>query len=239
MVEANKAVLKNLKVTLKHNLPTRLPQDPTVLDLAEVGIRNPDAAWEAFQAVWNELTEPNSNGDTQRPPVLLAADNISYLFGNTEYMTIGPKGRLVPIHAYDFVLPKHYADYFGGSRSLPNGGMVLGATSVSARLVCPPLEVGIDMAEARANDPGAKLDVKDFWNPLHKTDWRVLDTLVNLESIPLKGIPKEQARELIEYCAGSGMVREIIEDKWVSAKWTLSGCGVLGQLEKAVVIQRF
>lgn len=237
IVEANKAVLKNLKVTLQHNLPSRLSQDPTVLELAEIGIRNPDAAWEAFQAVWKELTVPNSNDETQRPPVLLAADNISFLFGNTEYMTMGPNGRLVPIHAYDFVLPKHYADYFTGSRPLPNGGMVLGATSASAVLTCPPLEVGIDMAEARANDPSAKLNVNDFWNPLQKIDRRVLDTMLDLELVSLKNISKEQARELIEYWAGNGLVREIIEDNWVSTKWTLSGGGVLGELEKAVVMR--
>jgi small subunit ribosomal protein S29 len=95
------------------------------------------------------------------------------------------------------------------------------------------------MAEQRAAKPGSSVDVNDVWNPLQKIDRRVMDALTNLEVLKLQGISKEEARTIIEYWAGGGMVRKRVEDAWVSESWTMSGGGVLGLLEKAVVRMKF
>jgi len=169
--------------------------------------------------------------------VLFSADNISYLFSLSGYTNLDPeKDRLVPIHSFDFLLPKHIVDHLTGSKTLPNGGIVLGATSKSHYVKCQPLSVGLEMGQSRIDEPERPTPVHEFWNPLFKIDRRVLDEVLNLDVLKLEGIPKEHAREMIEYWAKSGLVNHRVENSYVGQKWTLSGGGVIGELEKAVVI---
>jgi small subunit ribosomal protein S29 len=93
------------------------------------------------------------------------------------------------------------------------------------------------LAEARKHNPGVTVD--DVWNPLQKIDRRAIEPLTNLEVLDLNGISKDEARTIIEFWAGSGMVRKRIEDGFVSETWTMSGGGIVGQLERAVVNTRF
>jgi small subunit ribosomal protein S29 len=122
---------------------------------------------------------------------------------------------------------------------LPNGGIVLGATSNSDFVLCPPLDVGIEMGEARAKTPQSNPAVSDFWNPLQRIDQRVMDICSNLDTLRLEGVSKEEAKSIIEYWAFNGLVRDRLADSWIGEKWTMSGGGVLGELEKAVVRMRF
>jgi small subunit ribosomal protein S29 len=50
--------------------------------------------------------------------------------------------------------------------------------------------------------------------------------------IRLKGISKLEAKSILEYWATSGMVRRQIEEKFVADQWTVSGGGVLREMEK-------
>jgi len=50
--------------------------------------------------------------------------------------------------------------------------------------------------------------------------------------IRLKGITKPEAKTILEYWATSGMIRRHIEEKFVADQWTISGGGVLRELEK-------
>lgn len=238
MSSVNKSALGNLKLSQRHKLPLKLGQNPTLLQLAEYGAGDRDLAWPLFQAIWTELTSKNTPEMAQfgrRPPILFCADNITHIFNPTDYKILAETGTLKSVHPFDLVLPKHYIDHLTGSKILTNGGIVLGATSASNHVVCPPLEVGINLGEARNDHPGITLDVNDFWNPLVAIDRRVLNEVLELDVIRVKGLPKEQARELIEYWALSGLVRDHVKDNFVGQKWALSGGGNIGELEKAVI----
>ena len=51
----------------------------------------------------------------------------------------------------------------------------------------------------------------------------------------LKGLSKEEARELMAYWARSGMLRQKLSNGLVGEKWALSGGGIVGELERATV----
>jgi small subunit ribosomal protein S29 len=241
--DANKPVLQSMLMSKTYpNIPLDTKNKVTLFQLAQQGVQDPTISWTVFQALWEELTLPNTT-DTkslgQRPPILYCADNISHLFTPSHYQIVDGKGRLQPIHSLDFTLPRHFVDHIVGAKTLPNGGIVLGATSQSDLVRCPPLEVGIKMGEARVVAPGAELQVDDYWNPLQRIDQRALDLCLDLNVMTLKGVSREDARTLIQYWAFNGLVRERIVDSWVGEKWSLSGGGILGELEKAVVRTRF
>jgi small subunit ribosomal protein S29 len=50
--------------------------------------------------------------------------------------------------------------------------------------------------------------------------------------IRLSGITKPEAKNILEYWATSGMVRRQVEEKFVADTWTVSGGGVLREMEK-------
>jgi small subunit ribosomal protein S29 len=170
---------------------------------------------------------------------MYTADNISHLLTPSKYSALDKEGNLAPIHALDLALPRHFVDHLTGAKKLTNGGIVLGATSKGDTVSCSPLDVAVQMAEARNANPGAQTKLSDFWNPLQRIDQRVMDLLLNINATTLSGIPKQDAKSIIEHWAYNGLVRERVADTWVGQKWALSGGGVLGELEKAVVRLRF
>ncbi|KAF2671533.1 hypothetical protein BT63DRAFT_478002 [Microthyrium microscopicum] len=239
IARVNRTVLSKIKVSQSHTLPIRNLGQMNLHQLAEHGAAELDLAWPVFQALWTELTAKNDPEVVEkfgkRPPVMFCADNISYIFGESKYEKLAENDKLVPVHTFDLLLPKHYIDLLTGTTTLPNGGIILGATSSSHYITCPPLDVAIEMGQERLQYPDEKLEVNDFWNPLVKIDRRVLDQVINIDVLPLKGISKEEAREIIGYWALSGLVRDRVQDNYVGEKWTMSGGGVIGELEKAVV----
>lgn len=84
-------------------------------------------------------------------------------------------------------------------------------------------------------------------DPFRKYDERVLGVfnrsspavggLVEVQRIG--GVGKEEARSLMEYWAKSGVCRQRVDEGFVGEKWSLSGGGVVGELERAVVRMRF
>jgi small subunit ribosomal protein S29 len=244
IADANKSVLKDLTMSKAYEGISLDPskRKASLWDLAQQGILDSEISWVVFSTLWDELTLPNTPETEslgKRPPILYCADNISHILVPSRYQVLDREANLHPIHALDLLLPKHFIDHVSGAKSFPNGGITLGATSKSDTISCPPLEVGIRLGQARLESPEANLQVSDFWNPLRRIDQRVMDVLSNLDVITLKGIPKEDTKSLIEYWAYSGMVRERISDSWIGEKWTLSGGGILGELEKSVVRMRF
>ena len=81
----------------------------------------------------------------------------------------------------------------------------------------------------------ADQDFREYWSPWRDLDTRVMDTLKAVEFIQLGGMNKDEARRIIDYWAGSGMVRRKVDEGWMGEKWTLAGGGVIGELEKSVV----
>lgn len=234
----------------------------TLSDLCIAGSREPEVAWDIFRAMWNEITA------TGRPPILFCTDNVSHLLAPTKFQTVDEEGKLHAIHPFDFVLIKQIIDLLSGVQSLPNGGIVLAATSESEHAKSDPLRVAIAMAKQRTRIANArsedlalaapeeaaseervstlvpssesmKQELSAFWNPYHKLDMRALSPLTAVDTMELKGFTKDEAQAIIEYWASSGMVRRRVDSNLVNEKWTLSGGGVIGEMEKAVVKARF
>jgi len=73
------------------------------------------------------------------------------------------------------------------------------------------------------------------WDPYIPLDTRVLTALEGVHIQRLRGLTKDEARGVLEYYAASGLLRKAVTDKVVAENWTLSGGGIVGELEKAAV----
>jgi small subunit ribosomal protein S29 len=198
-----------------------LPKGATLKQLVEVGIADVEASWPVFDALWKELTQPG------RPPIMLAIDGLSHIMRNSEYLSAEVK----PIHAHDLALIRHFVDHLSGKSKLPNGGMILGATSSSNAPANPALDFSIQVADARQFHP----EKMPRWNPYKNVDMRVMECLKDVDILPIRGLSKEEARSIMEYYAESGMLRARVDDGFVSERWSLAGMGNVGELERATV----
>lgn len=230
ILKSNGAFLQATTMSTKPDLPLPLPPGATLKQLAALGTANPEASWPVFVALWNELSVPG------RPPVLLALDGLSHIMRHSEYMSAEVK----PIHAHDLTLVRHFVDHFSGQKKLPNGGMVIAATSQSNAPTSPALDFCIQAARARQKS--AEIPQ---WNPYKNVDSRVMDALKGLHSeskdfdiVDVGGLTKEEARSIMEYYAESGMLRHQVNEGFVTEKWSLAGMGNIGELEKASVRMR-
>lgn len=194
-----------------------------------LGATTPEISWPVFVALWAELSLPG------RPPVLLAIDGLSHIMRNSNYLS----ADVQPIHAHDLTLVRHFIDHLSGAKNLPNGGIVLGATSKSNSPMSPALDFSIDVAELRQKSPDAVLPE---WNAYKKVDVRVMEVLKhvrtgseNSDVIAVGGLSKEEARSVIEYYAESGLLRHQVNDGFVGERWSLAGMGNIGELERASV----
>ncbi|KAF2645646.1 hypothetical protein P280DRAFT_442361 [Massarina eburnea CBS 473.64] len=229
ILKANGAILEGISVTTNPKLPLPLPANPTLKNLVELGMVNPEVSWPVFTALWQELLQPG------RPPVMLAIDGLSHIMRESEYMS----AEFTPIHAHDLTLVRHFVDHLSGQKSLPNGGVVLAATSRSNAPTSPALDHCVKVAEALQNSP----DNLPRWDLYRNVDGRVMEVLkglqdpktTDLDVIQAGGLTKEEARSIIEYYAESGMLRHQVDDGFVAEKWSLAGMGNIGELERASV----
>jgi small subunit ribosomal protein S29 len=166
--------------------------------------------------------------------VLLALDGLSHIMRNSEYLSADVK----PVHAHDLTLIRHFVDHLAGQKALPNGGIVLGATSQSNAPSSPALDFCIEVAEAKQKNAE---DIPQ-WNPYKNVDVRVMEALKNLNSdsnnldvIKVGGLTKDEARAIMEYYAESGLLRHQVNVGFVSEKWSLAGMGNIGELERTSV----
>ncbi|EOD45205.1 putative mitochondrial ribosomal protein [Neofusicoccum parvum UCRNP2] len=232
IAKANDKVLGNLKLSQEHALPVPVPDDATLLQLAQMGAKDADVAWPVFQAFWKELTTRTNKEQAElaRPPVMVCIDNLSFIMNNSEYIDHNAN----PIHAHDLVLVRHFVDLLNGTTKLPNGGIVLASTSGSNSPKSNALEFGIESIDAR--QAGATELPK--WNAYKKIDERSLSALSQAETLKVKGLTRDEARAIMEYYAHSGMMRRTVDETLVSEKWTVSGGGIIGELERATVKYR-
>jgi small subunit ribosomal protein S29 len=178
--------------------------------------------------LWKELSQPGG------PQILLAADGLSHIMRNSKYMS----ADVQPVHAHDLTIVRHFVDHLSGAKQLPNGGVVIGATSQSNAPTSAALDFCIEAAEARQIQP----DNVPLWNPYKVVDARVMEALKDLtqankdlDVINVGGLSKDEARSIMEYYAESGMLRHQVNDSFVSEKWSLAGMGNIGELERASV----
>ena len=54
----------------------------------------------------------------------------------------------------------------------------------------------------------------------------------------LQGLSKEEAKGIMDYWALSGMLRQEVSERLVGEKWTISGGGIVGELERGCVGMR-
>ena len=152
---------------------------------------------------------------------------------NSDYMNADVK----PIHAHDLTVVRHFVDHLSGVKQLPNGGIVLAATSKSNAPTSPAMDFRIKSAEALKTHTNIPQ-----WNPYTNVDARTMEALKDLENpkasldiLEVGGLSKEEARSIMEYYAESGMLRHQVDDGFVTEKWSLAGMGNIGELERASV----
>jgi small subunit ribosomal protein S29 len=259
-------VLEKITFTEKPKLPFPIKDDVTLAGLLEMGQNDQERAWPIFQVFWKELTKANSSIDGkalgERPPVLLCLDNMAHVMVNSKYQVLNEAGKLSPVHALDLAIVKHFFDLISGTTSLPNGGMILAATSASDAPRSEAMEVGIAIAETKQNSdsptptpytsPYTKIQklsptrdanpaaLSNFWSPFKPIDTRVLSTFTTApagspEIVRLQGLSQQESVSLMKYWTRSGMNMGSVLPWTVQEVRALSGGAVVGQLEQTVV----
>ncbi|KAB8337126.1 hypothetical protein FH972_021430 [Carpinus fangiana] len=232
IAKANASVLTNLILTLEHKLSQPLQPNMSLLRLAETGANDTEVSWEIFKALWAELTAPG------RPQLLLSMDGLSHICRFSEYLA----PSMHYIHAHDLALVAHFVDCLAGTKPLPNGGIVLAADSQSNRPANPSLDLVVNAAAKKAQclpvagtgEKGKEV-LHDPANPWQALDQRSLRALQDVEITALQGLSREEARTVLEYYAKSGMLRATVTEALVAEKWTVSGGGNVGELERGTV----
>lgn len=125
-------------------------------------------------------------------------------------------------------------NHLSGQATLPNGGMILAATSGSNAPKSEAADFCIQCAEARRYSPEAM----PKWNPYRDADRRVMECLRDVDVLKAQGLSKQEARAIMEYYAESGMLRAKVDEPFVAEKWSLAGMGIVGELERTVVKMR-
>jgi small subunit ribosomal protein S29 len=229
ILKANGDVLEKFNVITDPKLPLVLPTNPTLKQLVQLGVVNPESSWPVFTALWQELQQPG------RPPIMFALDGLSHVMRESEYIS----AQLKRIHAHDLSLIRHFVDHLSGQKSLANGGIILGAISQSNAPASPALDHAVKVAEALQQNS----ENLPRWNVYKKVDERAVDALKDLQDpqktgldvLHVGGLSKEEARSIMEYYAESGMLKHTVNDSFVAEKWSLAGMGNIGELERASV----
>ncbi|KAJ5577932.1 uncharacterized protein N7459_006896 [Penicillium hispanicum] len=243
-VEANREVLANLRVSQQHPALKGLTPSSTLEDLAKLGFQDAAVAWPVFQALWTELTAtaaaPGLEKDFKpRPPMLVTVDGLGHWMTESAYRA----SDFTPVHAHDLVFVDHFVSLLkSGQSSLNNGGMLLYATSTSNNPSIYSFEVGLDQLTARQEGVSPSSPDYPSAEAYSNPDTRVLELFKPvdkpsakegaLELQTLGGLTRDETRGYLEYFARSGLVRENVNETWVGEKWSLSGGGIIGELEK-------
>ncbi|EER25939.1 hypothetical protein CPC735_043830 [Coccidioides posadasii C735 delta SOWgp] len=240
IAQANKDVLSKLFISRQHSqLASVFHPNMSLLELATTGSQQAELAWPAFQALWSELTvtKPAEAAEgfkpfALRPPVLITIDGISHWMQDTKYFN----AEYEPIHAHDLTFVNHFLSLASSPAiSMPNGGLVLYATSTSNNPAIHTFDLGIKQLSARCSGVNPTSSAFPLPGPYEKLDARVssfFNEAKGLGLVNLGGLSKDETRGLLEYYALSGIMRERITESLVAEKWGLSGGGVIGELER-------
>jgi small subunit ribosomal protein S29 len=230
--KANEAIFSKLQVTQDHKLPIPLPPKTTLARLVELGYKDPEISWSVWQALWNELlASASKEGAGQKvPPVLFSLDAVDHIMRLSAYLN----AEVEPIHGHELALVKHFVGLLSGRTTLPNGGMILAATSESNRAAAKTLDFALERNTAIQNE-----QEPPQWDPYTAHDKWVQEAMETVGVQKMEGLSKAEARGIMEYYAHSGMLRSTVTDGLVSEKWTLAGGGIIGQIENATVRTRF
>jgi small subunit ribosomal protein S29 len=235
-----------MQISMKHELPMPVQSNISLARFAELGARDPEIAHQIYVALMKELSapsKPDAGAGQQRVPLLLGFDAFDHAMRLSKYLDAETK----PIHAHDLALVNTYARYMTGENPLPNGGVILAAVSESNRAASPTMDYLLDTkhgektnwVELRFNPHrGWKAEPMKKWNPYAPFDDLVGKCLEGVEAHKVEGLSKAEAKGLMEYYAMSGVLRGSVTERFVSEKWSLSGGGIIGELESAAVRTR-
>lgn len=181
-------------------------------------------------ALLKEITAaPQQGKGLQRPPLLVTLDGLDHIMRHSAYQDPNVK----PIHAHDLTLVSSFIDLLRGHTRMQNGGLVLASTSASNRPSAPTMNHVI--AETHAIGQNAPVP---HWNPFAPLDDRIERALNGVQMHKVAGLGKQETRAVMEYYALSGMLRNSVTDALVAEKWSLSGGGIIGEVERDCVLQR-
>lgn len=235
-----------MQLSMKHDLPKPVQSNISLARFAEMGARDPEIASQIYVALMKELSapsKPDAGNGQHRAPLFLSFDAVDHAMRPSKYLD----AETNPIHAHDLTLVNSFARYMTGENALPNGGMVLAAVSESNRAASATMDFLLDTkhgvqtkwVEPRFNPhTGWKAEPMPKWNPYAPFDERVGKALETVEAQKVEGLSKAEAKGLMEYYARSGVLRNTITERLVSEKWSLSGGGIIGELERATVRTR-
>lgn len=233
-----------MQISMKHDLPKPVQSNISLARFAELGARDPEIAHQIYVALMKELSAPSKSEKGQhRVPLFLGFDAIDHAMGLSKYLD----AQTNPIHAHDLALVNTFARYMTGENALPNGGAVFASVSESNRAASATMDFVLDTkygnqtkwAEPRFNPhTGWKAEPMPKWNPYAPFDERVGKFLESAEAHKVEGLSKTEAKGLMEYYAMSGVLRNSVTERLVSEKWSLSGGGIIGELERATVRTR-
>ncbi|RSM15607.1 hypothetical protein CEP52_000636 [Fusarium oligoseptatum] len=137
------------------------------------------------------------------------------------------------VHSHELALVRLFVDALSGKVPLPNGGAVIGVTSANNAHRHPSQELVLSQLEA--GQAGREVPKP---NPYERGyDERVYDALRHSWVLRLEGITKDEARSLMEYWGASGLFRNVLNSRTVSEKWTVGGHGIVGEMERAALMQ--
>lgn len=221
--KANHTLLSTFQLSQKHDLPIPVQSNISLARLCELGARDPDIAYPFYLALWKELTAPG------RPPIMYTLDGVNHIMRESAYLAADAAN----VHSHDLALVRHFLTLLSGKETLPNGGVVLAADANSGRPSVPALDFALSKNQAVQDGNEAPV-----WDPYVHIDRRVLESMEGVDVMQLKGLTKDEARGIMEYYARSGMLRSTVNEKLLGEKWTLSGGGIIGALEKASVMLR-
>jgi len=215
--QSNQEVLSKHKVQLDHmHLPISVTRNMTLAALL-TATKEPDFAWPVFQSFWKELLLPG------RPPILFSLDGLAHIMKHSVYRN--PAFEL--IHSHDFALVRLFTDALGGKTQFANGAAVVGVASRGNSPLIPSVIKALEQSAAKKM--GQQIPDRE---PYQRYDERVFDALRDVDVLPVKGVSKTEARALMEYWAASGILRQRIDEKAVTEKWTMAGNGVVAEMER-------
>ncbi|KAK4541534.1 hypothetical protein LTR36_007831 [Oleoguttula mirabilis] len=151
IAKANHGLLSGMRLGKQHQLPVPVQANISLARFAELGANDAELAWPVWQALWSELTAPSQpeTEGLQRPPIFVGLDGVDYIMRDSAYLD----GEARPVHAHDLALIRDFTNFLSGKTELPNGGMVLAATSASNRPSAPTLEHCLSRGHAEPQLP--------------------------------------------------------------------------------------
>ena len=219
-------------------IPIPIPPSISLSRLALLGSQDVESAHPIFDLLIQELSLPG------RPRLLICIDGLAHVMTDSAYRT----PAFEPLHAHQLAIVNWFMGYLSGASPLPNGGMVLAATSQSNAPNVPTLNIALtELEESQSGVSPPRAGPSSISqpygpplrNPFTRHDERVLSVFESkpqgLDVQRLAGITKEEARGLLEYYAQSGILRQRVSDGLVAEKWSVSGGGVVGELERASI----